>query len=392
MQTQNPFLLIEIRHYHDAFDFDAAHAKCVTFTFDRERILILRRANNGQFFGFNRRNLARRFVQAVRDRAQQFANALPRRRRDRERINLAFRHRFVHARPLRLRVRQIELVQRDDLRLVREARTVLREFAIDRLVRGERIIARAVEQVNQDARALDVAQKFIAETRAQVRAFDQTGNIRENQVAVVNHRDAEIRDQRSERVIRDLGARGSHRRQQGGFAGIRQTDDADIREQFQFERDPTLRPWFAFLGPARRLIRGTRERGIAAPAAPAAREDHARVRVHQIADQFAGFSIAHEGPARHINQQIIRAFTMLIFALTMPARFGFEMGAFAETQQRIETRVDDDDHIAAVAAMPAIGSTAGNVLFAAETHTSVAAIAGLHENFRFIKEKGFFTH
>jgi hypothetical protein len=52
------------------------------------------------------------------------------------------------------------------------------------------IVERAIEKMNQHARALYVAQKFIAQARAEVGALDETGNIGEDKVAIVNDRDA----------------------------------------------------------------------------------------------------------------------------------------------------------------------------------------------------------
>ncbi len=74
---------------------------------------------------------------------------------------------------------------------------------IDRLVEG-----RHVHQVQQQVRALQVAQELVPEARAFGRALDQAGDVGDHERAVhVHAHHAQVRMQRRERIVGDLGAR-----------------------------------------------------------------------------------------------------------------------------------------------------------------------------------------
>ena len=59
-----------------------------------------------------------------------------------------------------------------------------------------------------------------------------------------------------------------------------------------------------------------------------------------------------------------------------------------EVEQGVFVGVGDHDDAAAVAAIAAVGSALGDVLFAAEGDAPVPAVAGLHANCCFIDEHG----
>ena len=56
------------------------------------------------------------------------------------------------------------------------------------------------------------------------------------------------------------------------------------------------------------------------------------------------------------------------------------MGMLREVKEGVNRGVSDKDDIAAISAVPAIGSALGNIFFAAQAHATVAAIAGSDEN------------
>ena len=70
---------------------------------------------------------------------------------------------------------------------------------------------RHIHQMHQQSRALNVPQKLRAQTRALMRAFDQSRNIGDHKAhfapCIAHGHHAQIRLQRSERIIRNLGAR-----------------------------------------------------------------------------------------------------------------------------------------------------------------------------------------
>ena len=102
--------------------------------------------------------------------------------------------------------------------------------------------------MNQHARAHDVAQKLIAQSVALVRAFDEPGNIRDDEtlaLAVSDH--TQIGHQCSKRIVGDFRAHRRDHRDQCRLAGIGQTDDADVGEQAKFDLQFALRARLARL-------------------------------------------------------------------------------------------------------------------------------------------------
>ncbi len=64
--------------------------------------------------------------------------------------------------------------------------------------------------------------------------FDQSGNVRQHEPAArpqIDHAKSGV--QRREGIVGNFGRRGGYNAQEGRFAGIRQTQQACIRDQFQ---------------------------------------------------------------------------------------------------------------------------------------------------------------
>ena len=62
----------------------------------------------------------------------------------------------------------------------------------------------------------------------------------------------------------------------------------------------------------------------------------------------------------------------------MAAAIGLEFTIVAVAEQRVVIQIGFEIDAAAVAAVPARGTAARHVFFAAEGHAAVAAVAGLH--------------
>jgi hypothetical protein len=84
--------------------------------------------------------------------------------------------------------------------------------------------------------------------------------------------DAEVRLDRGEGVIGDLGAGGGDARDEGGFSGVRKADQTDIGEQFQLEAQALFLAGAAGLVLGRGLVSGGGAARVAASAAAAARD------------------------------------------------------------------------------------------------------------------------
>ena len=108
--------------------------------------------------------------------------------------------------------------------------------------------------MQQHAAALGVAEEFVAEADAFMRALDQARQIGHDEFAVIDFEHAELRMQRGERIVGDLRLGRAHGGEEGRLAGIGQADDAGIGDQLQAQADGALLAGLAGIGLARRLV------------------------------------------------------------------------------------------------------------------------------------------
>ena len=80
------------------------------------------------------------------------------------------------------------LRQRDDLALLGEPPAIGFELAANDAIGLGRIFLRAVDEMQQHAAALDMAEEAVAEADALMRAFDQARNVGEDEFAAVDAR------------------------------------------------------------------------------------------------------------------------------------------------------------------------------------------------------------
>src|SRR6185503_2491944 len=151
---------------------------------------------------------------------------------------------------------------------------------------------------------LDVPKELLAEAETAARTLDETRNVRNDELAIVETCDAEIGDERRERVVRDLRARAGQRSEQRRLAGVRQAREPHIREELQFEVDLSALALAAVLGDPRRLSRAGRETRVAFSAGSAARDDELLARRGEIGHRLAGRAVDHQGPRRHAENSI----------------------------------------------------------------------------------------
>ena len=138
---------------------------------------------------------------------------------------------------------EVGLRQRQQPRQRRQPRVVRAQLGLDRRVVGDRVGAverREVEDVHEQARALDVGEEVVAEAGAVAGALDQPRDVGDDELAVGAVERAEHRLERRERVGGDLRRGPRHAPQQRGLAGVGQPDEADVGEQLQAQVDPAL--------------------------------------------------------------------------------------------------------------------------------------------------------
>src|SRR3954471_1319557 len=124
---------------------------------------------------------------------------------------------------------------------------------------------------------------------------------------------------------------------------------------------------------------------------PTALGDHKFLqRFGQIGKYGARFVVIDDGAHRDIDIEGAGRFARRIAGTARLTVFGLEVGGEFEGDQRGEIRFGAKADIAAPATITTIGSAFGDVLFAAEGHGAVAAIAGFDKNSRLIDEHGDF--
>ena len=105
------------------------------------------------------------------------------------------------------------------------------QLGLDRGVVGDRIRAvdrREVEDVDEQARALDMGEEVVAEPGAAARALDQPGDVGEHELAVGGLDRPEIRLERGEGVAGDLRLCAREARDQRGLASGRKAHQPDV--------------------------------------------------------------------------------------------------------------------------------------------------------------------
>ena len=246
----------------------------------------------------------------------------------------------------------------------------------DRLPLLDRLARRAIDDRDQDAGALDVTQEVVAEPAPGVCAFDEPRDVGHDRgpLAVFVERDhAEVGGHGGERIVPDLRPRLGERRQQGRLAGIRRTDKADVGDQLQLQLDPALvsrRPLFGVLGSS---VRRRGEASVAAAAAAAAGHDQPIIGLHQLADPLAVG--ADDGARRHTHHEVPAVATVRLAAHSTPAGGRTEVALAVEVAQGRHTGLHDEHHVAALAAITAVGAAAWHVRLAPEGAGAIATVA-----------------
>ena len=114
------------------------------------------------------------------------------------------------------RARRVALVGNDDLRTLRKLGAILLELAVDDAIVLNRIAilktTRHVDDVHDQSRTLNVAQELVTQALTLARAFDKTGDVSNDVRIFAGTHHAEVRHERGKRVVGNLGAGGTHAR------------------------------------------------------------------------------------------------------------------------------------------------------------------------------------
>src|SRR4051812_40578654 len=137
---------------------------------------------------------------------------------------------------------------------------------------------------------------------------------------------------------------------------------------------------------ARSLMGRSREVLVAASAPSTVRDDHTLIRLGEIVNQFATLYVVNTGTNRNFQDDVVACLSGAVgtFAVTPALRVVF----------RIETKMNQGvvrlarlhDHVPTAPPVAATGAATRDELLPAEGNATVAAVAGLDTDFRFIDE------
>ena len=218
-------------------------------------------------------------------------------------------------------------------------------------------------------------------------ALDEPRDVGDDEAAIgVDAHDAELRMQRRERIVGDLRSRRRQRARQRGLAGVRRTEQADVRQQLQRELQVPALAGLADVELARRPIHAGLEPRVAAAALPAFRDEQLVAVARQIAELLAGVEIVHLGALGHLDVEIGAGLAGHVLARAAAAALGAKPPLHAEVRERVDALARDEIDAAAVAAVAAVRAAARDELLAPKAHAAAAAGTGLDANVGFIDE------
>ena len=119
---------------------------------------------------------------------------------------------------------------------------------------------------------------------------------------------------------------------------------------------------------------------VAHAAGPALGDDEPLIGLTDVGDDLAGVMIGDNGAQGHRDDAISAISAVHLLAHAVAAVLGPVVRVVGEVEQGVDGGVANEDDIAALAAIAAIGSALGDVLLAAHADGPVASLAGADED------------
>ena len=227
--------------------------------------------------------------------------------------------------------------------------------------------------MHEDSTALDMAQELEAEALALARAGDEAGHVGDRVARVARLDDAEVRHERRERVVRDLGACRGDRRDERGLAGARVPDERDVGDRLELEDDVRLLAGLAEEGEAGCLALRRRERHVAEAATAARRDDVLRAVTDEVREDVA-VQVLHDRAVRDAQDQVLAVGPLAVVPHAHRALVGSAVRRVVVLEQGRHLSVDDQADGPAVATVGAVRAREGLELLSADRRTAVAAV------------------
>ena len=132
------------------------------------------------------------------------------------------------------------------------------------------------------------------------RSLDEPGDVGDDELeVVVDPHHAEVRLERRERVVRDLGLRRRDAADERALARVREADERDIGHQLQLEQQPALLAVLALLRERRRPPRVRQEAGVPTSSAAAGGGPPSVTVVHEVGEHRAGVHLLDDRALRN---------------------------------------------------------------------------------------------
>ena len=194
----------------------------------------------------------------------------------------------------------------------------------------------------------------MAQTDAVRRTLDQARDIGADKALLGADADnAQHRGQRRKVVVRDLGACGRNNADERRFSDVRETDQADVRDDLQFQLEVHILAGQAGLGELGDLAGRGGKVAVAPAAAATLGHDH----------RFGAGQVSHDKVGLGLLQHSTVGRGVLALV--------------AEVHQGGQVVVRHKDDITAAAAVAAVRAARRHKFFAVERHRTVAALAGV---------------
>ena len=289
----------------------------------------------------------------------------------------------------------VDLVGNHDARTRRQLVGVERQLVVDDLVIIERVaalpVAREVDHVHDERGALDMAEELVSQAAPLVRSLDETGDVGHDEAQIARARHAQVGHERGERVIGDLRACRRDLRDKRAFAGRGHAHKRRVGHKLHLKLDPALLRRLAQLGERRRATRRGDEVDVAAATHAAVCHGDALAVVGKVGHELAGFLgflevFVDHGAHRHLEHQIVARGAVHAAALAVRAALCLEVVLEAIVDQRGHAGIGFKHHVAAMAAVAAVGTALGNMGLAAKRHAAGAAVAALDVDSDLINE------
>jgi hypothetical protein len=231
--------------------------------------------------------------------------------------------------------------------------------------------------MKQKGRSLDVPKEIMSESGTGSGPFDQSGKIRDDQAPFTGQIDhAKLRAQSGEGIISDFGPGLRDSREHRRFTRIGQTDQANVRDQFEFKSNFELDGLFALFELARCLMGGSCEMNVPAPPFATGRSHETLPFGNDVNQKFVVGGVVDLTPKWQWKLEGLSSFSVARLLASLLTILGGDETSTCVACQRVEMRIAHEHDITAIATVTAVGTSLGKTLGMVQTVGTITALAG----------------